>query len=67
MPRPLTDNEKEIFHKLTDKPVTAMELTGTYQKEDAKRIRAILNRLRSEGLVDKSYDPVIGGWRWWRA
>lgn len=52
---------------MTDKPVTAMQLTGTYEREDAKAIRAVLHRLHAEGLVDKSYDPMMGGWVWWRA
>lgn len=67
MPLTLTDREKEIFHKMSDVPVTAMELTGTYERQDAKAIRAVLHRLHAEGLVDKAYDPFIGGWRWWRA
>lgn len=65
--RELTDRERQVFHKMTNKPVTAMQLTGTYEREDAKAIRAVLHRLHAEGLVDKSYDPMMGGWVWWRA
>lgn len=65
--RPLTSREKDLFHRLSNKPQTVMQLTGTYERDDAKNVRQVLMRLREKGMAERQYDPGTGGYVWFKA
>lgn len=63
----LSEREKKVLHRLTVDPQPVMALTDSHEREEAAKVRASLMRLRSEGLADRRYEPMLGGYVWWRA